>query len=111
MAGSESYIRDDFWLKNLDIIPYITGSFVEDFASANLATRATQARGYNFYFACVVPENIHTHPAPALQRMEIILRPPSPQEFPSPEGLFYPPGFFLDEAFRTHTHTPLKFQF
>ena len=27
---------DDFWHKNLDRIPHITGSFIEDFASATL---------------------------------------------------------------------------
>ena len=40
---------DDFWPKNLDRIPHITGSFIEDFASANLPIKATQARDYNFF--------------------------------------------------------------
>ena len=45
-AGSETYIMDDFWHKNLDRFIHVTGSFIEDFASANLPTKATQARGY-----------------------------------------------------------------
>ena len=48
-AGCETYIMDGFWHKNRDRIPHITGSFIEDFASANLPIKATQARGYKFF--------------------------------------------------------------
>ena len=37
---------DDFWHKNLDRIPHITGSFIEDFATTNIPIKATQARDY-----------------------------------------------------------------
>ena len=50
-AGSETYIMDHFWHKNLDRIPHITGSFIEDFTSANLPIKATQARGYRRRFS------------------------------------------------------------
>ena len=46
------YIMDDFWHKNLDRIPYITGSFIKDFASANLPIKAVhKPEAINFFFA------------------------------------------------------------
>ena len=48
---------DDFWHKNLDKSPHTTGSFIEDFASANLPIKATQARGYNYFLGRVISAN------------------------------------------------------
>ena len=48
---------DDFWHKNLDRISHITSSFIEDFASANLPIKATQARGYKS-FLCFIKKVI-----------------------------------------------------
>ena len=57
MAGSETYIMDDFWHKNLDRILHIAGSFIEAFASANLSIKVTQARGHKC-FLCFVKKFI-----------------------------------------------------
>ena len=39
------YIMYNFWHKNLDRIPHI----IENFASANLPIKGTQARGYKVF--------------------------------------------------------------
>ena len=42
-------VVSEFWHKNLDQIPVITGSFIEKFAQENLPIKATLSRGYKFY--------------------------------------------------------------
>ena len=42
-------VVSEFWHKNLDQIPVITGSFIEKFARENLPIKATLSRGYKFY--------------------------------------------------------------
>ena len=55
-----------FWYKNFARIPHIRGSFIEDFASANLPIKGTQAIGYTFFHEGVVSSNIHTSPTEGL---------------------------------------------
>ena len=42
-------VVSEFWHKNFDQIPVITGSFIQKFAQENLPIKATLSRGYKFY--------------------------------------------------------------
>ena len=42
-------VVSEFWQKNLDQIPVITGSLIERLAQKNLPIKATLSRGYKLY--------------------------------------------------------------